>query len=734
MVEHRPILDLEERFISGHLVHRDRGILHFQLDRNYTGAESARVSDPKLPQNIALRSKHQVFLTQPVKGQKGFWHARLDWGRRLTNPWVNLNKNSGDLVIGTASSYIENYAAIVELDDPDGIEAFLHYNEVPGKGSSIQEKIHIGDRLQSEIESISIETLEMHLSVQPLKTRLNREFLDERKTFKQQSEIVNIVGARKTIEEPLRLPPGCAVLIIEDDIDLSHLLVNWIGRLGGDAVDSLEYREIENSLIEGDVSHILLDYDLDGKLEGATDNELHVLLSGPLVNERNIPVIVISSDVTAERFAKRQNWSFLEKGFSSKALSEILMRTHKHRRAGKAFIVTSKDTAPILTSRFWADKSVSVRAILTRADQYLRDLCHRNKALGALWVRKERAGVFSIRGKSGMRFAEHNRFHDLETRLANTAAESALINNAFEIRKIERSLLKEFAPKGTNWLLAWPFGEEGSNPNRVILLFFEQHPGQNVKNAMKGELPYCRLLIHHLDTVQYAKELEDFALLGKAQAGLRHELKNPLSNIDSIPSGLRQAIRYGRKEEIESLLEDLEVVVKSIQKLSGSVLELTRENKPSTCNLKETISSVSSLAKRGLKPAEKAKIFISLASDIPDISIPHDSSVIMQPLSNLLDNALYFLKEQGWGRVYVSATAIPGKPISITVEDTGPGMTVDERTFLFDLCKSGKKHGYGMGLYISRRLVEDVGGKLEIDETVRWKGTRFILTLPNLAR
>jgi C4-dicarboxylate-specific signal transduction histidine kinase len=67
--------------------------------------------------------------------------------------------------------------------------------------------------------------------------------------------------------------------------------------------------------------------------------------------------------------------------------------------------------------------------------------------------------------------------------------------------------------------------------------------------------------------------------------------------------------------------------------------------------------------------------------------------------------------------------------VSIFVQDTGPGVTLDNETQVFDPFFTTKTSGMGLGLSISRRIIEDHGGSLRLTETSS-KGCIFEITLP----
>jgi signal transduction histidine kinase len=105
-----------------------------------------------------------------------------------------------------------------------------------------------------------------------------------------------------------------------------------------------------------------------------------------------------------------------------------------------------------------------------------------------------------------------------------------------------------------------------------------------------------------------------------------------------------------------------------------------------------------------------------------------------QALINLLGNALSFIRDDKSSQIKVCVKINPldpETPIHIDVSDNGPGMSANQIRRLFEPRSSTKgKSGTGLGLYVSRNLLQVAGGALELRETARWGGTTFRIRLP----
>jgi signal transduction histidine kinase len=116
-----------------------------------------------------------------------------------------------------------------------------------------------------------------------------------------------------------------------------------------------------------------------------------------------------------------------------------------------------------------------------------------------------------------------------------------------------------------------------------------------------------------------------------------------------------------------------------------------------------------------------------------------DRDRLMQVMVNLLSNALKFVPADG-GRVTVGAGGTASE-VRVSVSDNGPGIQAEDQEVIFDKFRQGagttdvlidKPQGTGLGLPISRQIIEYFNGRLWV-ESVSGAGARFVFTLPRQA-
>ena len=104
-----------------------------------------------------------------------------------------------------------------------------------------------------------------------------------------------------------------------------------------------------------------------------------------------------------------------------------------------------------------------------------------------------------------------------------------------------------------------------------------------------------------------------------------------------------------------------------------------------------------------------------------------DKARIIQVLSNLLDNALKFTKE---GNIFISAKKIKEEQVIVIIKDSGTGIDLEILPRLFEKFATKSEEGTGLGLYISKNIVEAHGGKIWAENNSDDRGSTFYFTLP----
>jgi len=210
---------------------------------------------------------------------------------------------------------------------------------------------------------------------------------------------------------------------------------------------------------------------------------------------------------------------------------------------------------------------------------------------------------------------------------------------------------------------------------------------------------------HEIEAMQ--EELlrkERLSVMGELAAGLAHEIRNPLQ----IIQGTAEMARRNHPQAAE----ELDDVVEEVRRLNQLVRDLLDYARP--MELDRQVGKVFELVERAL-------IEVGLLRDGIDVSLAVDHEcrcsvdplLLQRVLVNLLSNASEALSD-GRGRISVTAVCDAQDGVVIEVEDDGVGLADEDLSRIFTPFFSRKEAGIGLGLCLSRRIVEQHGGTLEL--------------------
>jgi signal transduction histidine kinase len=214
---------------------------------------------------------------------------------------------------------------------------------------------------------------------------------------------------------------------------------------------------------------------------------------------------------------------------------------------------------------------------------------------------------------------------------------------------------------------------------------------------------------------------EKLAVLGQLAGSVGHELRNPLGVIGNAVYFLQMILG----ETGETVKEYLALIANRVVEADTIVTDLL--NLSRTHQASRQAAPISTLFEEALRrtlPPPGVSLHQALAPDLPPLWV--DSQQLGQVLANLLTNAYQAMPEGG--RVTLSAQADP-KGVSLSVSDTGIGMAPETLEKIFEPLFTTKAKGIGLGLAVSKNLVEINGGVITV-ESVPGQGSIFTIVLP----
>jgi len=238
------------------------------------------------------------------------------------------------------------------------------------------------------------------------------------------------------------------------------------------------------------------------------------------------------------------------------------------------------------------------------------------------------------------------------------------------------------------------------------------HEIKNLNNCITFNIPilteYLKELVPIID--DYAESHGDFELFGMSYPEFREDIFNLLGNLEHAS---------GR----------INATVSSL----GGFVRRNGKGKQRRVELKQVIERAVAICRCQVKKMVKS-FEVDMAEDLPPIFI--DPEALEQVLVNLLINAAQSTdKEDSWMRLKVKQADTWGGYVVIEVSDNGCGMDEETREKVFEPFFSTKAsgRGTGLGLFVSRNLIEELRGRIEVDSEPG-KGSSFRIILNDATR
>ncbi|MFO7706554.1 MAG: ATP-binding protein [Desulfobacterales bacterium] len=222
---------------------------------------------------------------------------------------------------------------------------------------------------------------------------------------------------------------------------------------------------------------------------------------------------------------------------------------------------------------------------------------------------------------------------------------------------------------------------------------------------------------------------EKLASIGRLSAGVAHEINNPLTTVLTTVMLLQEDLAPE-----DPLYAELETIAKETlrcRKIVSSLLDFARQS-----NLKKETTSVNPIVAESVALARKQagfkgiQITPALADGLPDVLA--DRNQLHQAFINLLVNGIE--ATPAGGSINVATFCDPEqKEIRVVISDTGSGMPKDVLEKIFEPFYTTKPSGTGLGLAITHGIIEQHGGRIDVD-SAPGQGTTFMIILPATGR
>ena len=363
--------------------------------------------------------------------------------------------------------------------------------------------------------------------------------------------------------------------------------------------------------------------------------------------------------------------------------------------------------------------------------------------------------VGKIAGSSARAFPLHAHAENLSVDLevaARRLAESTTVKTNALIAENRRSYLNSRnlfigAGAGTvflalflgfvlSWSLIWPIQRIGG---RLAAIASGDFSGR-VDVANRDELGDLATNVNRMNDElrRVYRELES-ASQHKSEflANMSHELRTPLNAIIGFSQVLRERMFGEINEKQQEYLEDILSSGNHLLSLINDVLDLSKveagqvELEINPFSLREALErGVVMVRERAMTDGVQLVLELDPAAEL----VEGDERRIRQVIFNLLSNAVKFTPPGG--RVELKSARLDGE-VRVSVIDTGPGIATEDQERIFEEFQqteagAGQREGTGLGLALSKRLVELHGGRIWVDSEPDG-GSTFVFTLPTRA-
>jgi len=224
----------------------------------------------------------------------------------------------------------------------------------------------------------------------------------------------------------------------------------------------------------------------------------------------------------------------------------------------------------------------------------------------------------------------------------------------------------------------------------------------------------------------YMVQSEKLASIGQLASGMAHEIHNPLT----IISGEAQLYLERFRNKDAAVDQLLQSIVEECKRAADITRRILRFAKPapaevSAVDLKAVVEESLALAGYQVR-LERVERVVNVPDGLPKVR--SNQNQLQEVLLNLILNACQAMGEKG-GRLTVSAAANGSSSVTLTVEDTGPGIPLNIQRRIFDPFYTTKPTGTGLGLFVTQRILKSHGGSIAL-ESEEGRGARFTIQLP----
>ncbi|MBE2208537.1 MAG: S1 RNA-binding domain-containing protein [Saprospiraceae bacterium] len=685
--------------------------------------------------------------------------------REKTDPWKDVHYSQGQMLAGEVINM--RYSAVYVQLSP-GIVGILRAEEMPLlPGEYPKDVLSLGDILLVEILSVDSAARRIELSaLKPLQRAMSSEQLS--------AELYHAFeGSLRLMQERTQsLLSGSPVKAMRERIDvaplvrLKRILVIDNEQKEGEGVCGLLQRRLQAETVWVDTEKKALDalsqqeanFDLAVIDVNLSNGETGVHVARKVVSiAPALPILFMSNDPLSEsQILSLENdthrrFPFAMKDWRTQSeVSNPILKSISDLREGRIFKVAKYGAfQEVQQAAISEQNDTASNALQNKLSSILRELSTEAQLDHCLLLRLDSdqkevsLGAFYPPQNENMYLRSMDGLYYSPVR---EVIEDGDINYMANIGEADGPALSENFFQGLYFHSSYGLPVKMFGRTSEYALFvLDKRPdlSWNTISRIRLAAAYCGLTLEKERFFAGLRPVQDLALRGELMSSFLHELNNMLTPLFELMEDGALLTQEGRKDELWSLIEKTTPDIVKIKHLTAAYGRLANDEMELT-DLNVLVEKVvDQLAPYAMR------LQIQLEADTK--SIPQVAAIALhaeQVLTNVLLNAIQNLAEQNerfeqinertgvseYRRlqehllVKISTCASPQQnACCIVVTDSGPGIPYHARERIFQMGYSTRNGGHGLGLFISRQLMEAMHGRLEWVDSRRYWGSAFAI-------
>ncbi|MCS6845909.1 MAG: S1 RNA-binding domain-containing protein [Caldilineales bacterium] len=665
----------------------------------------------------------------------------------LPDPWSDFLRSHrvGDVVPVTVKRLFAD-GALVEI--VPGVDGYVPLRELSAQdgASQAEDIVWPGDQSEAVIIHVDAADRRVLLSIRQWAHRIGaaETFLSalqkEEPTGSDQTPTNTSPVLRDPTSTPLNLPNP--VLVVEDQEELRRSLVEWLLSLGCSAVGVCCGDEALQRCQGQPFSLALIDLDMP-KVDGLS------LLQELRRQGHGMAVAVMSGPELLSQHLSQLRALEVAAVFPKPLHQDEIYRFLRQLADGQPITLTDLPPEPthqgVQDFQTLAGLLRSPQATSERLQEGLQRLVTDLRAhFGALFQVNLASRTVSVVAQAGaLRLHSADLYGLIDSPVKDVVVEGGVLweNHVTAVQHRYRKLRDLFAFESC---IGIPLEVSGRVEHALFL--FGREPGAFSPYRLRDALAAATLfsaVLHGQELERRAQAVGAVLLSGQLASAFSHEVYNKITALDLQVTNARHRLRTGYaesalEESISSAREAIEQIAQTAAALKRTVEDfqrLARHSSVTSVDVNKAILAAKALVDP-LALRQKTRVVLELAPNLPRCM---GSSVRLQHVFlNLMLNAVQQMAHQPETkrvvRVVTSAASSNGREVvQARFSDTGPGIHRKLWEKIFSMGFTTRQEGSGLGLFISRSLVQSMGGRLVVESSLMQLGTTFLVELPAAA-